>query len=179
ERDPRRVHRARAGGLDAWPRDREAVRLQPELGHQVEVRLPTVVVVVGHVARVAVPHLAGCVAEGVPDRGAAPVFPGRTFDLVRGGGGADEEIGRELESAHGAVIRSCGHHGISAFPSCAATVSLPGVRRNHPAVISEVTLTPCSELRTSKRASEPSGRVTRTVRSVGSPRYASSTRPST
>src|SRR5690606_41396910 len=112
------------------------------------------------------------------DGGCQAGLPRRTLDLVRGGGGTEEEVGRELASAHGIVMRSCGHHGLSAFPSCAATVSLPGVRRNHPAVISEATLTPCSELRTSKRASEPSGRVTRTVRSVGSPRYASSTRPS-
>src|SRR5690606_31754798 len=109
ERDPRRVHRARAAGLDARPGDRETVRLQPELGHQVEVRLPSVVVVVGYVTRVAVPHLAGRVAEGVPDRGSAAVLPCGTLDLVRGGGGADEEIGRELESAVRGV-RGCGGH---------------------------------------------------------------------
>ena len=40
-----------AGGKDAWPRDREAVRLEPDVLHHRHVLAPLVVVVVGDVAR--------------------------------------------------------------------------------------------------------------------------------
>ena len=55
EREPRLVGGAAPGRLDARPRDREAVGLEAEVGHEVEVGLPAVVVVVGDVAGVPVP----------------------------------------------------------------------------------------------------------------------------
>src|SRR5262249_34437600 len=52
-----------------------------------------VVVVAGDVAGVAVGDLAGGAAEDVPDRGAAAVFVDRAFDLIGGGGGAEQGVG--------------------------------------------------------------------------------------
>src|SRR5690606_36315156 len=77
------------------------------------------VVVVGDVAGVDVPHLAGRVAEGVPDGGAAAVFAGGAFDLEGGGGGTDDEVVGEVQSAVAVVrVSGGGHDSIVPQMSC-------------------------------------------------------------
>ena len=49
-----------------------------------------------YLAGVATADLAGRRAEAIPDAFAAAVLVGGSFDLVRGGGGAPEEVGREV-----------------------------------------------------------------------------------
>src|SRR5918993_1108053 len=109
EPQPRLVRRAAASRLDAGPGDREPVRLEPELGHQVEVGVEPVIVVVGDVAGVAVPHLAWGVAEGVPDRRPPAVLLRSALDLVRGGRRAEEEVVGEGESRVAVISRAGGH----------------------------------------------------------------------
>src|SRR3954453_8452075 len=50
--------------------------------------------IAGHVAGIAVAHLAGRVAEAIPDALAAPVFLGRALDLIGGRGRAPHKAGR-------------------------------------------------------------------------------------
>ena len=96
-----RVERPGAVGLHARPRDREAVGLEAQRRHEVEVLAPAVVVVAGDVAGVAVLDGARNAAEGVPDRVAAPVLVRRPLDLVGGRGGAEAESGREAGHGRG------------------------------------------------------------------------------
>ena len=95
EAHARRVERPGAVGLHARPRDREAVGLEAQGRHEVEVLAPAVVVIAGDVAGVAVGDGARHAAEGVPDRLAAAVLVRGALDLVGGGGGAEAESGRE------------------------------------------------------------------------------------
>src|SRR5215213_8210121 len=78
--------------LNAWPGYGEAVRLHPEVGHQVEVFLQAVVMVAGNVSRVAMANLALGVAERVPDRRSASVLCGGALDLVGGRGRAPQKV---------------------------------------------------------------------------------------
>lgn len=64
--------RAAARRLHTGPRDGEPVGAHPEIGHDLDVLAPAVVVVGGHVTGVAVPHPAGRVRVGVPDGGVRP-----------------------------------------------------------------------------------------------------------
>src|SRR3954470_5277094 len=91
--------------LHARPGDREAIALEPQRGHQVEVLGPAVVVVAGHVAGVAVLDGAGDRAEAVPDRLAAPVLARRALDLVRRRRRAEAEVRPERAVAD---RRRCG-----------------------------------------------------------------------
>ena len=84
ERDAAGVQPPASVRLHARPRDREAVALQPEGDHQVEVGAPAPVVVARDVAAVAVRHRARQPAEVVPDRVAAAALPHAALDLVRG-----------------------------------------------------------------------------------------------
>ena len=111
-RDAARVQRAAPVRLHARPGDREAVGLQPERDHQVEVGGPAVVVVARHVARVAARHRAGAVREAIPDRLAAPVLAHRALDLVGRRGGAEAEARRQPGGADGQ--RSGGGHPFTA-----------------------------------------------------------------
>ena len=83
---------------DPGPADREPVGAQPQLGHEIQVRVGPVVVIAGDRAGVAVGHRPGDVAERVPHRGPAAVFIGGALDLVRGRGHAKQETWRK---AHG------------------------------------------------------------------------------
>jgi hypothetical protein len=94
EGGPARLERPAAAWLYPRPRDREAVRPDAEVPHECDVLVPAVVVVGGHVAGVAAACASGGVAEDVPDRLAASVLVHRSFDLVRGGGSAPEEVVR-------------------------------------------------------------------------------------
>jgi hypothetical protein len=86
------VGRAGAGGLDARPRDREAVRLQVKLLHDREVFAVAVVVVARDVAGGGAFDFARRVSESVPDGLAFAVGVPGAFDLVGGGGHAPEEV---------------------------------------------------------------------------------------
>ena len=90
-----RVQRPAPVRLHPRPGDREAIGLDPQRCHQVEIGRPAVVVIAGHVAGVAVDHGARLVAEAVPDRLAAPVLAHGAFDLVGRGGRAEAEPRRE------------------------------------------------------------------------------------
>jgi hypothetical protein len=76
------IGRPFAVGLYAGPRDGESVRADAELLHEVEVFVHPVIVVTGDVPRVAVPHLSGTLAKGVPNGWTAPVNVDGAFDLV-------------------------------------------------------------------------------------------------
>ena len=112
EGDAARVQRAAPVRLHARPGDREAIGLQPELDHQVEVGRPAVVVIAGDVAGVAVDHGAGLVAEAIPDRLAAPVLARGALDLVR------RRRGAEAEARRAARPRDAGSWGaVAVIPS--------------------------------------------------------------
>ena len=93
EVEPGLVHRAAARRLDPRPGDAEPVGPQPELRHQVEIRLPATVVVAGDVTGVPVARATGRVRVHVPDARAAPVCRRGPLDLVRRGRGAPGEVG--------------------------------------------------------------------------------------
>ena len=95
ERQAGRVDRAAAGGLDPGPGDREAVRVDTEVGEQVDILGVPVVMVARHCTAAAVGDPAGFGGEGVPDRRSAPVLVDRTLDLIGGGRGTPGEPGRE------------------------------------------------------------------------------------
>ena len=101
EVQPAPVGRAAPGRLHPRPGHREPVRRQPELGHQLDVLAPAVVVVDRDVAGAAAAHPTRRVAEGVPDRRPATVLCGRSLDLVGRGGGAPDEPGRQPAAARG------------------------------------------------------------------------------
>ena len=82
-------------GKQARPGDAEAVRRQAEVGHQVDVRLESTVVVVCDVAGRPVFDVARRVAEPVPDRLAPTVGADAPFDLVTGRRRAPQEARRE------------------------------------------------------------------------------------
>ena len=71
---------------DSRPRHGEAVGLEAEVFHKLDVFFVAVEVVVGYVAGVVVFDLAGSVREGVPDGGAAAFFVDGAFDLIGGRG---------------------------------------------------------------------------------------------
>jgi len=98
-----RVHAPAARREHARPRDREAVRLEPEVPHERDVLAPPVVMVAGHVAGGAARDLSRRAGETVPDRLAAPVGVRRAFDLIGEGGRAPNEAGGKRRAAVGAV----------------------------------------------------------------------------
>ena len=96
EVEPALVRRPAATGLHAWPRHREAVVGDAQIGHQCDVLAPPVVVVDGDVAGVAADDPARRVAVGVPDRVGPAVGVVGAFDLVRGGGRSPGEVVGEV-----------------------------------------------------------------------------------
>jgi hypothetical protein len=89
------VDPARSLREHARPGDREAIGVEPELGHEGHVLAVAVVVVARHVAVLAVRHPAGRVREAVPDARALAVLAARALDLVGGGRRAPHEALRE------------------------------------------------------------------------------------
>src|SRR5919204_591664 len=90
------IRAAAAVRLDSRPRDREAVALQPERPHQVEVLAPAEVVLARGLAGVAAVHVPVLRSEAIPDRLAAPVDLRRALDLVRGGRCAPNKVNQPL-----------------------------------------------------------------------------------
>jgi hypothetical protein len=85
----------------ARPRHREAVGVEAEVLHQGDIVAEAVVVVARDVTVVGADHGAGHAAEGVPDGCRAAVLEGGAFDLVGGGGRAEEEaLRRSGELGH-------------------------------------------------------------------------------
>ena len=85
------IRRPTSGRLDPRPRDREAVALEAERLHQVEILAPAVVVLARGVTRVAEVHLPLGGGEPVPDGLAAAVHLRRSLDLERSGRGPPDE----------------------------------------------------------------------------------------
>ena len=83
--EPRLVRLRATVGDDSRPGDREAIRLEPEIRHELHVVGDAVVVVTGDVAGVAASDLALGVRELVPHRTSASVLPNGPLDLVRRG----------------------------------------------------------------------------------------------
>ena len=86
-----RFDRAGAGGHDSRPGHGEAISVDAERRHQVEVGLPAVVMVASDVAGRAVADQPWRVGERVPHRRPLAVLVPRALDLVRGGGDAPPE----------------------------------------------------------------------------------------
>ena len=94
---------SRAGGIgpvasirhDARPGYGKPVRAHAQLTHERQVLGPAVVVIAGHVAAVAVQHLAGGMAEGVPDRRSAAVRVYGALDLIGRRGHPPHEVRRK------------------------------------------------------------------------------------
>ncbi len=122
EVEPRLVHRAAARWHDAGPRDREPIGVQTQLRHEVEIALPAVVVVARHIPRVTVPHLAGRLAEPVPDRGSTPVLVERALHLIRRGRRTEREVLRKDEAGI-TVIRRTGHCSLTLDHSFSVTAA--------------------------------------------------------
>src|SRR5271168_1624827 len=70
------------GRQDTWPSCRETVSVETALREQIHVLAPTMIMVAGHVARVAVFHPPRRVAKNVPDALAAAVGIDRSLDLI-------------------------------------------------------------------------------------------------
>ena len=85
------VDRASALGHHPGPRHREAIGRQSQVLHDPDVVAPSVVVIAGHVARVAVEDAAGNPAETVPHTLRPAALECRSLDLVGGGGGTPQE----------------------------------------------------------------------------------------
>ncbi len=96
EGEPRLVHLAAAGRVDARPAHREAVGLEPHLGHQRHVLLHAVVVIHRHVAVAPLKGLARQLGEQIPHRGPLAIGVPAPFHLIGGGGGAPQKILREV-----------------------------------------------------------------------------------
>src|SRR5664280_247722 len=92
------VQRALAARHDPGPGDREAIDADAEIGHQVEILLPVVVVIAADVTGLAACRSAGLVAVGVPDRLPAAALVHRALDLVGRGRNSPSEIGRKTRN---------------------------------------------------------------------------------
>ena len=101
EGDAGGVDLARALWEDASPVDAEAIRREPELGHQVDIGGVAVVVIGGDVARIVVDDVAGRVTELLPDARPRTIRERRPFDLIRRRGGAPQKsIGKAVVATH-------------------------------------------------------------------------------
>src|ERR1019366_606782 len=67
------------------------------------------VVIVRDVPGVPVEGAPGRVAEGIPDGRATTILLDGTLDLIRGGGGTQEKVGRKLESRVSVVCTAVDH----------------------------------------------------------------------
>jgi hypothetical protein len=84
-------------GLDAGPRDGEAVTSQVLGFEERDVFFKAMVGITGDVPSCGPLHFAGSMREAVPDGFAFAVFGPGTLDLISGGGGAANELLGKLE----------------------------------------------------------------------------------
>ena len=121
---PAGFERARAVGLHPRPRDREAVALEAERRHEVEVLAPAVVVVAGDVAGVAVRRSRPARRQKVSQiESPRPSSCGRALDLVGGGGGAETKSrweGGHEEATYRRSLAAGGSGGRERFPCTGA-----------------------------------------------------------
>jgi len=82
ECQPRLVGVTAAVRQDARPGDRKPIGVDAEIAHQRNVLGPTMVMIAGGVAGIAVGDAPDLAAKGVPDAGASTVFTHGAFDLV-------------------------------------------------------------------------------------------------
>lgn len=80
----------------AGPRYGESISIKPKLCNKIYVFLVAVIVIHGHIPIAPVHDSSFDVREGVPDAGASTALAGSSFDLVSGGGDAEDEGGREV-----------------------------------------------------------------------------------
>ena len=120
-----RLERRPAGREEAGPRDREAVRAEAELAHQLDVLGPTAIVVAGDVARAAALDPAGEMRERVPDRRALAVRVRRTLDLVRRRRRAPEEARRERPHSPSSSASSQASKRTPTLQACDRVSSMP------------------------------------------------------
>ena len=100
------IHRPRAIGQDARPRDRKAVMRNPQARHEGDIGLESVVVIIGDIAVFPRTNPARRLGEGIPDTGGTAIQIMGPLDLVGGGGGTPaeargERIGRGEHGAPG------------------------------------------------------------------------------
>ncbi len=163
-REARLVGARPAVGDHAWPGDREAVRLQAEVGHELHVGLDSVVVVAGDVAVVAVRDLALGVRVTVPDRRPAAVLGDGAFDLVGRRGGTPHEVGRESASG------SLAHQGDDCTGPCGVpTDRQPTTSLTAPAAESTSTVTVNSRWGIRWNTTRPAATPTRTPGTTARP----------
>ncbi len=84
EIEPALIDCARAAWENARPGDREAIALDTERLHEIQVLLVAVVMIACDVAGVAMLHPAGCMAKAIPNRLAATIGLDCALDLIRG-----------------------------------------------------------------------------------------------
>ena len=87
-------------GQDATPGDGEAIGVQVEFGHQLDIAFGMKGGVAGDIGILTCADLFRRVRERVPDGSAFTVRGRAAFDLKGSGGGATEEVGRELGKGH-------------------------------------------------------------------------------
>ena len=85
----------------------QAVGVHAEVGKQIDVLVPQMVGVTGHITGVAVHGFAGRVGERVPNRWRAAALGGAAFDLIRGRGRTKLE---SFGKYHGHIAPLSGHH---------------------------------------------------------------------
>jgi hypothetical protein len=101
------VDGASAFGDQAGPGEGETIGVKAAIADEVEVFGPTLIVVTGIEAGIAVVDVAGSGGEAVPDRGATAVLLS-AFDLIGRSGDAEDEIGTEILAVDGKHAGSSG-----------------------------------------------------------------------
>ncbi len=96
ESQTRLVHLPPTGGVDARPAHREAVGLEPHLGHQRHVLFHAVVVIHRHIAVAPLKGLARQFGEEIPHRGPLAIGIPAPLHLIGCRGGAPQKIAREV-----------------------------------------------------------------------------------
>jgi len=115
-----RIRRTGALRKDSGPRDRESVRVRPEILHHLHVLLIEMIVVVGYIRVVTVFDLPRCMRIGVPDGLTAAILLNGAFDLIRRRSRASEKSlrkgSRAIRRRAGLII--CWLCGSAAGESC-------------------------------------------------------------
>ncbi|SPU41695.1 Uncharacterised protein [Bifidobacterium longum subsp. infantis] len=100
---------------------RQTVGVHAQIGEQIDVLLPQMVGITGHITGIAVHGFAGRVGERVPNRWRAAALGGAAFDLIRGRGRTKLE---SFGKCHGHIAPLSGHHRCGGLPSTAREYGL-------------------------------------------------------